>query len=427
MALLSLPWLGLLLVFVRFLSLRLCASAWVGPHSCPTFSRVGAAPSPGFLFFALVVGDPSTLFILICLPSGCGHPFGSLVFFVTNDRQRRFPLEGCFLWVVASHFGVVSSFPYVLSQFVGAPGSWYQRFSLACHCPYQYPYSPGFFCCFARCFGCAALLPYGCAHACCWAGVFFCFLPALRPPSGFEYTGSIGFSSPIEFPTFAMGSPLRGRGLSVLDRNEGLVSPLRSGTLVRSWLDLPPLCGYLRAGPQGVLPGGAPLTVGLLPGSPTQFCPLSSGYPVGWGASPSDEASASSCRFSWRLGAAGALAVTLPEAASQRGFFPLCLILPLPGSVSFSRICSSVGGHVGVAHTFLPSLLLGGSLVRFCGGLCWRSLALSWAYPPLFLCVGLMVCSRRIVAPLAPCLSGRFPSLVLVSLCGGASPLALVP
>ena len=92
--------------------------------------------------------------------------------------------------------------------------------------------------------------------------------------------------------------------------------------------------------------------------------------PLGLETSPSGEASASSCRFSWRPGAAGALAVTLPEAASQREFFPLCLILPLPGSVSFSRVCSSVGGLVGVAHTFLPLLLLGGGLVRFCGGLC---------------------------------------------------------
>ena len=116
-------------------------------------------------------------------------------------------------------------------------------------------------------------------------------------------------------------------------------SPLRSGTLVRSWLDLPPLsAGICAPGPQGVLPGGAPLTVGLLPGSPTLLCPLSSGCPVGWEASPSGEASASSCRFSWRPGAVGALAVILPEAASQRGFLPLCLILPLPGSVSFSHI-----------------------------------------------------------------------------------------
>ena len=51
---------------------------------------------------------PSTLFLLLCLPSGWGHPFRSLVSFVTIDRQRRFPLEGFFFWVVASHFGVVS-------------------------------------------------------------------------------------------------------------------------------------------------------------------------------------------------------------------------------------------------------------------------------------------------------------------------------
>ena len=104
---------------------------------------------------------------------------------------------------------------------------------------------------------------------------------------------------------------------------------------------------------------------------------LSAGCLLGLESSPSGEASASSCRFSWCPGAAGALAVTLPEAASQRGFFPLCLILPLPGSVTFSRVCSSVGGPVGVAHSFHPSLLLGGGLVRFCGGLCCRSLAMS--------------------------------------------------
>ena len=37
------------------------------------------------------------MFILLCLPSGCGHPLGSLVSFVTIDRQRRFPLEEFFL------------------------------------------------------------------------------------------------------------------------------------------------------------------------------------------------------------------------------------------------------------------------------------------------------------------------------------------
>ena len=38
-----------------------------------------------------------------------------------------------------------------------------------------------------------------------------------------------------------MGSPLRGPGLLVLVRNEGLVSPFGSGTLVSSWLAIPPL------------------------------------------------------------------------------------------------------------------------------------------------------------------------------------------
>ena len=32
------------------------------------------------------------MFLLLCLPSGCGHPFGSLVSFVTIDHHRRFPL-----------------------------------------------------------------------------------------------------------------------------------------------------------------------------------------------------------------------------------------------------------------------------------------------------------------------------------------------
>ena len=95
---------------------------------------------------------------------------------------------------------------------------------------------------------------YGCAHTCCWAWGFLCFLAILRPPSGSGSTGSSDYSSPLGFPTFAMGSPLRGRGLFVLDRNEGLVSPFRSGTLVSSWLDLTPLSA--RPVPQGVLPSG---------------------------------------------------------------------------------------------------------------------------------------------------------------------------
>ena len=64
------------------------------------------------------------MFLLLCLPLGCGHPLGSLVSFVTIDRQRRFPLEGVFFCEAASHLGVVLSFSYVLRRFVMAPSGW---------------------------------------------------------------------------------------------------------------------------------------------------------------------------------------------------------------------------------------------------------------------------------------------------------------
>ena len=105
------------------------------------------------------------------------------------------------------------------------------------------------------------MLPcYACggAHTACWAWCFLSFLPVLRPPSGSWSTCSSGYSSPLGFPTFAMGSPLRGRGSFVLDRNEGLVSPFRPGALI-SFLDGPrtSVCGVsAHLVPQGVLPGG---------------------------------------------------------------------------------------------------------------------------------------------------------------------------
>ena len=100
--------------------------------------------------------------------------------------------------------------------------------------------------------------PCGCAHTACWAWSFLGFLPVLRPPSGSWSPCSNGSSSPLGFPTFAMGSPLRGRGSFVLDRNEGLVSPFGSGVLV-IFLDGPrtSVCGVsAHPVPQGVLPGG---------------------------------------------------------------------------------------------------------------------------------------------------------------------------
>ena len=98
----------------------------------------------------------------------------------------------------------------------------------------------------------------GCAHTACWACSFLGFLPVLRPPSGSWSACSSGSSSPLGFPTFAMGSPLRGRGSFVLDRNEGFVYPFGSGALV-SFLDGPrtSVCGVsARPVPQGMLPGG---------------------------------------------------------------------------------------------------------------------------------------------------------------------------
>ena len=66
-----------------YLRLRVWASACVGPHGYPTFSRVGAASSTWVPLLCPGCGG----FLLLCLPSGWGHPFGSLVSFVTIDRQ----------------------------------------------------------------------------------------------------------------------------------------------------------------------------------------------------------------------------------------------------------------------------------------------------------------------------------------------------
>ena len=62
---------------VPCLRLMLCASACVGPGGCPSLSRVGPAPSPWFpLLWTWLVWEASTVFLLLCVPSGCGHPLG---------------------------------------------------------------------------------------------------------------------------------------------------------------------------------------------------------------------------------------------------------------------------------------------------------------------------------------------------------------
>ena len=125
---------------------------------------------------------------------------------------------------------------------------------------------------------------------------------------------------------------------------------------------------------------------------------------MGLQPSPSGEASASACRFSWRPVAAGALAVVLPAAASRRGFFPLCLVLPLQGSVTFLAFVPQLEAlseslTLSIPRSFLV-VALAASAVGFADAL--------WLCPERalsrFLCVGLVDRSRRIVAPLAPCL-----------------------
>ena len=62
------------------------------------------------------------MFLLLCLPSGCGYPLGSLVSFVTFDRRRRFPLEEVLLCGSLPFRGGVV-FPCVLCGLVMAPSA----------------------------------------------------------------------------------------------------------------------------------------------------------------------------------------------------------------------------------------------------------------------------------------------------------------
>ena len=61
---------------VPCLRLVLCSSACVGPGGCPS-SQVGPAPSHWVpLLWTWLVWEASTVFLLLCIPSGCGHPLG---------------------------------------------------------------------------------------------------------------------------------------------------------------------------------------------------------------------------------------------------------------------------------------------------------------------------------------------------------------
>ena len=115
----------------------------------------------------------------------------------------------------------------------------------------------------------------------------------------------------------------------------------------------------------------APLIVGPLPGPPALHCLLSAGCLLCLENSPSGEASASAWRFSWRPGAAGVLTVALTAAASLREFYLHCLVLPLRGSNTYLAFVPQLEALSELlTHSFHPSLLLGGVLVRLYGGLC---------------------------------------------------------
>ena len=72
--------------------------------------------------------------------------------------------------------------------------------------------SPGLICCYAMSLRYVPLLSSDCTPTVCLATGFVAFFPVLRSPAGSGCAGSCGFSSSIWFTTFAMGSPLRGRG-----------------------------------------------------------------------------------------------------------------------------------------------------------------------------------------------------------------------
>ena len=62
---------------VPCLRLALCSTACVSPGGCHSFSQVGPAPSHWVpLLWTWLVWEASTVFLLLCITSGCGHPLG---------------------------------------------------------------------------------------------------------------------------------------------------------------------------------------------------------------------------------------------------------------------------------------------------------------------------------------------------------------
>ena len=125
--------------------------------------------------------------------------------------------------------------------------------------------------------------------------------------------------------------------------------------------------------------------------------------------------------------AAGALAVTLPEAASQREFFPLCLALPLQGSVTFLAFVPQLEAlSESLTHSIPRSFLvvaLSASAVGFDDVLCLcpeHALRRFFASVSLIDPVAWSPLLHRVFAD-------GFRHWCAFRFCGGASPLAFGP
>ena len=185
-----------------------------------------------------------------------------------------------------------------------------------------------------------------------------------------------------------------------------------------------PLCGCGFWGFLGSL-HCAPLTVGLLTGSPTLLCPQSADCLFGLEPSPSGEASASSCRFSWTPGAAGALAVPslrlrVSESSSLSAWsFPLRGLLLFLAFVPLLEALSESLTH-SIPRSFLV-VAVSASAVGFDNAL--------WLCPECAL--RCLFASVSLLAPIAlsPLLRRVFPDgfchWCTFRFCGGASPLEL--
>ena len=111
--------------------------------------------------------------------------------------------------------------------------------------------------------------------------------------------------------------------------------------------------------------------------------------------------------------AAGVLAVILPAAASRRGFFPLCLVLPLQGSVTFLAFVPQLEAlSESPTHSIPRSFLV--DALWLCSE---RALSRFFASVSLIDPVALSPLLHRVLAD-------GFRHWCAFRLCGGASPLA---